>query len=184
MEPVLSVSSFNTSKQVLFLPPSDVYVRSFLYLLYTLIKLYYTKVLSDQASSLTPDWIPFLQRPRIPASLHDSATNLSVFPILLLSSISLHWSLGKVFLSLLAILWNSALKWVYLSFSPLPFTSLIFSAICKASSDNHFAFLHFFFLGMVLITASCIMSQTSIYSSSGTLSIRSNTLNLFVTSTV
>ena len=31
----------NTSKGVLFLPPSDVYVRSFLYLLYTLIKLYY-----------------------------------------------------------------------------------------------------------------------------------------------
>ena len=26
------------------------------------------------------------------------------------------------------------------SFSPLPFTSLLFSAICKASSDNHFAF--------------------------------------------
>ena len=45
----------NTSTGVLFLPPSDVYVRSFLYLLYTLIKLYYTKALSDQASSLTPD---------------------------------------------------------------------------------------------------------------------------------
>ena len=27
---------------VLFLPPSDAYVRSFLYVLYTLIKLYYT----------------------------------------------------------------------------------------------------------------------------------------------
>ena len=45
----------NTSKWVLFLPPSDVYVRSFLYLLYTLIKLYYTKALSDQASPLAPD---------------------------------------------------------------------------------------------------------------------------------
>ena len=44
----------NTSKQVLFLPPSDAYVRRFLYLLYTLIKLYYTKALSDQASSLGP----------------------------------------------------------------------------------------------------------------------------------
>ena len=32
----------NTSKRVLFLPPSDAYVRSFLYLLYTLIKLNYT----------------------------------------------------------------------------------------------------------------------------------------------
>ena len=31
---------------------------------------------------------------------------------------------------------------------------LLFSAICKASSDNQFAFLHFFFLGKVLIPAS------------------------------
>ena len=45
----------NTNKGVLFLPPSDVYVRSFLYLLYTLIKLYYTKALGNQASSLAPD---------------------------------------------------------------------------------------------------------------------------------
>ena len=43
---------------------------------------------------------------------------------------------------------------------------------------NHFAFLHFFFLGMVLLPVFCTMSQTSIYSSSGTLSIRSNPLNL------
>ena len=45
-------------------------------------------------------------------------------------------------------------NWVYLSFSPLPLASFLFLAICKASSDNHFAFLHFFFLGMVLILAS------------------------------
>ena len=57
-----------------------------------------------------------------------------------------------------------------LSFSSLPLSSLLFSAICKAFSDNHFAFLHFFFLGMVLITASCTMSRTSVHSSSGTLS--------------
>ena len=38
-----------------------------------------------------------------------------VFPILLFSSISLQWSLRKAFLSLLAILSNSAFKWVYLS---------------------------------------------------------------------
>ena len=43
-----------------------------------------------------------------------------VFPILLFSSISMHWSLRKAFLLLLDILWNSALKCVYLSFSPLP----------------------------------------------------------------
>ena len=107
-----------------------------------------------------------------------------VFPILLFSSISLHWSLRKAFLSLLAILWNSAFKWEYLSFSPLLFAYLLFTAICKASSDNHLAFLHFFFLGMVLITASRTMSRTSIHSSSGTLSIRSSPLNLFLTSTV
>ena len=29
-------------------------------------------------------------------------------------------------------------------FSSLPFASLLLSAICKASLDNHFAFLHFF----------------------------------------
>ena len=54
-----------------------------------------------------------------------------VFPILLFYSISLHRSLRKAFLSLLALLWNSAFKWVYLSFSLLPFPSLLFSAICK-----------------------------------------------------
>ena len=91
-----------------------------------------------------------------------------VFPILLLSLTFLHWSLREAFLSLLAILWNSAFKWVYLSFYPLPFTSLLLLIICKASSDNHFAFLHFFFLGMVLITASCTMSLIFVRSSSGT----------------
>ena len=43
------------------------------------------------------------------------------------------------------MLCNSAFKWVYLSFSPLPFASLLFTAICKASSDSKFAFLHLFF---------------------------------------
>jgi len=37
------------------------------------------------------------------------------------------------FLSVLAILWNYAFKWVYLSFSPSLFTSLLFTAIFKAS---------------------------------------------------
>ena len=64
----------------------------------------------------------------------------------------------KSFLSLLAILWYSlASKWVYFSFSPLLFSSLLFSAIFKASSDSRFAFLHFFFLGLVLIPVSCTM---------------------------
>jgi len=66
------------------------------------------------------------------------------------------------FLSLLAILWNSAFRCLYLSFSPLLFTSLPFTAICKASSDSHLAFLHFFSMGMILIPVSCTMSQTSV----------------------
>ena len=44
-----------------------------------------------------------------------------VFPILLLSSISLHCSLQKASLSLFVILWNSAFRWAYLSFSPFAF---------------------------------------------------------------
>ena len=38
-----------------------------------------------------------------------------VLPVLLFSSISLHWSLRKAFLSLLSVLWKSAFRWVYLS---------------------------------------------------------------------
>ena len=86
-----------------------------------------------------------------------------VFSILLFSSIALHWSLRKGFLSLLAILWNSAFKWEYPSFSPLLLASLLFTAICKASSDSHFAFLHLFSMGMVLIPVSCTTSWTIMY---------------------
>ena len=77
-----------------------------------------------------------------------------VFRILLFSSISLHCSFNKPFLSLLALHWNSEFSWVYLSLSLLLFASLLSSAIYKASSDNHFAFLHLFFFGVVLVTAS------------------------------
>ena len=69
-------------------------------------------------------------------------------------------------------------------FSFLICFALLFSAICKAFSDNHFDFLHFYFMGIVLITTSCTMLQTSVYCSSGALSTRSNPLTLFVTSTV
>ena len=51
-----------------------------------------------------------------------------------------------------------------------PFGFSSFHSICKASLDSHFAFLHFFFLGMVLIPVSYTMSQTSVHSSSGTVS--------------
>ena len=55
-------------------------------------------------------------------------------------------------------------------FPPFLFASLFFTTICKASSNNHFTFLHLFFLGIVLFTASCTMSRTSVHSSSDTLS--------------
>jgi len=61
----LAAAAAKASRGALFLPPSDVYVRSFLYLFYTLIKLNYTKVLRDQASSVVSDWILLLWRPRI-----------------------------------------------------------------------------------------------------------------------
>ena len=70
-----------------------------------------------------------------------------VFPILLFSSISLYWSLRKAFLSLLAILWNSEFRCLYLSFSPLPLVSLLFSAMPPQTTILPFCIC--FFLGMV-----------------------------------
>ena len=90
----------------------------------------------------------------------------TLFYLSLLFSVTLH-SVGYIFSFLLCL-----------------FASLLFLAICKASSDNHFVFLHFFFLGMVLVTDSCTTFWTVIHSSSGTLYIRPNPLNLFVTSNV
>ena len=50
-------------------------------------------------------------------------------------SVLMRWmKLRKAFLSLLVILWNSAFRCLYLSISPLLFTSLLFTAICKAFS--------------------------------------------------
>ena len=70
------------------------------------------------------------------------------------SSISLQSSLKKI-LSLV-ILWNSAFRWIYLSFSLLSFTSLIFSAICKAFSNSHFAFP---FLGEKKLKQQCLKTD-------------------------
>ena len=63
--------------------------------------------------------------------------------------------ISESFLFLLALLWNPACSWVYLSPCPLPFAFLLSSTICKTPSDNHFAFLHMFFFGLILVTASC-----------------------------
>ena len=66
------------------------------------------------------------------------------FPILYFFSVSLHWSLRKHFLSfflaLLAIFWNSAFKWVYLSFSPLLFTSLLSQLFVRSPQTTIFLF--------------------------------------------
>ena len=107
-----------------------------------------------------------------------------VFPVLLLSFISLHWSLRKAFLSPLANLGNTAFRCLYHSFSPFFFTSLLFTAIFKASPDNYFAVLNFFSMRIVLIPVSCTMSWTSVHSSSWTVFIRPSPLNIFLTSTV
>ena len=54
---------------------------------------------------------------------------------------------------------------------PFSLLSLLFfpQLFRKASSDNHFAFLHFFFFGMVLVTGSYTVLGTSVHSFSGTL---------------
>ena len=72
---------------------------------------------------------------------------------------------------------------MYLSLSPLLFTFLLSLAVCKAFSDNHIAFLLFFFFGTVLFAAFYTVLQTSVHSSSGPLFTRSDPSNLFVTST-
>ena len=72
-------------------------------------------------------------------------------------------------LSFLSLLFSGTLHSVGYIFPFFLCLLLIFSAICKSSSDNHFAFLHFFFLGIVMVTTSCTRLWTSIHSSSGTL---------------
>ena len=63
---------------------------------------------------------------------------------LLFSSVYLHWSLRKPFLSLLGILWNSALKWIYLSsaFSFFSFLSYLWGLLRQS-----FCLFAFLFLG-------------------------------------
>ena len=58
----------------------------------------------------------------------------------------MHWSLRMAILSLLPIRWKSALRWVYLSFSPLPLASLLFSQFVSLLRQP-FCFFAFLFLG-------------------------------------
>ena len=66
---------------------------------------------------------------------------------------------------------------------PLPFTSLLSSGICKASSGNPFCLFAFLFVGDGF--GHCLLNDAmNLCLSSGILSTRSTLLNLFVTSTV
>ena len=113
-----------TSRRVLFLPPSDAYVGRFLYLLYTLIKLYCPKALSDQASTLAPDWILLFLRPRIPVSFRSATTfqklidfygtkNKNNLPTTLVGDVISHRSIGLQLWQFCAcILALNKLKWI------------------------------------------------------------------------
>ena len=104
-----------------------------------------------------------------------------VFPILLFSSISLHWSLSYLSLLFFGTLHSNGYIFPFLIF----FSRIFFSKLFVTPPQTAILlFLHLFFLGLVLITTFCTISQISTHSSLGTLSIRSNPLNLFVTSTV
>ena len=116
----------------------------------------------------------------VPLIFQISLKRSLVFPLQMVSSF-IHCSLKKVFLSLHTVIRKSELSWICLS---LLFSSLLALAICEASSDDRFAFLLLFFFGMVLFAASCTVLWTSAHSYLGTLSTRSNPLNLFVTPTV
>ena len=80
----------------------------------------------------------------------------------------LHWSWRKAFLSLLAFLWNSSFKWGYLSFSPLPFASLLTLFVRPPQTT----ILPFAFLSLGDGLDPCLLySVTNLcHSSSGTLS--------------
>jgi len=133
-------------------------------------------------------WVILVHQPWAPCIMHRTwtADSFLIFlkrSILLFSSISLHWSLRKSFLSLLAVIWNSAFNGYICPFL-LCIYLLFFSHYLWGLLRQPFCLFAFLFLGLVLITASCTMTGISIHSTSSTLSIISNPLNLFVTSTV
>ena len=92
-----------------------------------------------------------------------------VFPILLFSSIILQYSLKEPSSSLLVILENSAFRWICLSFSPLPFPFLLFSAVLRPSQTIILPLGHFFFLG-IDFGQPLLYNITSVHSSPGILS--------------
>ena len=111
-----------------------------------------------------------------------------VFPNLVFSSISLHCFLRKpffFFFNLSLLFFGTLHSNVYIFPFLLCFSLLFFTQLfVRPPQTAILLFLHFFFLGMVLISVSCTMSQTYVHSSSATQSIRSSPLNLFLTSTL
>ena len=100
-------------------------------------------------SLLPPCTIP-LGRPSAPApSIQYHALNLGWRFVSYMILYMFQW--GRLFYLFLLFFGCYSFRCLYLSISPLLFASLLFTPICKASSDSHFAFLHFFSLGMVLI---------------------------------
>ena len=91
--------------------------------------------------------------------------SLLVFPFCFFPLFLCIVHLGR--LSYLSLLFFGTLHSNGCIFSPWPFIPLPLIAICKLSSHNHFAFL---FWGIILIIASCTMSQTSAHCSLGMLS--------------
>ena len=91
-----------------------------------------------------------------------------VFPILLFSFISLHWSLRKAYLSLLffGTLHSDGYIFPFLHCLSLLFFSQLF---VRPPQTTILPLLHFS-LGMLLITTSYTVLQTFVHSSSGTLS--------------
>ena len=90
-----------------------------------------------------------------------------VFPTLLFSSISLHWSLRKAFLS--SLLFFGTLhsnRYIF----PLLLCLLLLFFFQLFVRPPQKTILPFFFLGMVFITTSYTMLWISVHSSSGTLS--------------
>ena len=124
---------------------------------------------------------PALQADSLPTELGGKPSSLSR-SIIFLYFFALFIEEGLL-TSYLSLLFSGILYSVGYIFTFLPcFLLFYFPQLCKASSDNHCAFLYFFFFLMALVTASCTMLPTSVHCSSGTLPTRSNALNLFITS--
>ena len=93
-----------------------------------------------------------------------------VFLFILFSFLSLNCSLKKAFLSLFAILWNPAFTLFVFPFL-LCLLLIFFSQLfLRAPQTTILSCCTSFFLGMVLVMASCTVFQIPVYSSSGTLS--------------